>query len=594
MSRIGLMLYTVRDACAADDFEGTLRQVAEMGYEGVELFDLHGHDRRACRLARRARARRRGRHARLEAIETRLAGAGRRGAACSAAAPRASAGSSPRSSTMADARRASPRPRGAAARTGLRARLPQPRRRARRERPSSTGCSPTASSSSSTSAGPGTPAPTRSRSLGTRARSCTSRTSAERGTPSFARRRRRRRLRARRPGRGRAPASSGCWSSRTRRTAPRSRRPPLARSGRPRWLGERRMRVGRSGSSAAASSAATTRRTPRAFDSFELVACADLDAGAGRALGGPAASRSSTVDELIADPRSTSCSTSRRRARTPPSRRGARGRQARLHREAAGHDSAEAVALAARPTGAGCGSAAHPTSSSAAPTRLGASADRRGRDRRAALRQRGDARRRPGDLAPQPGHLLRRRRRAAARHGPLLPDRHRRAARAGPARRRVRIDAAARAHDRDRAARGESFTATRRRTRRDDAARERRDGEPRSPASRRAGSTSAMSRSTARRACSRSPIPNAFDGPVRLSGRRGGWEDVPFASRGAADARGIGLHDMVEAIAAGQPHRASGELGAHVVEVARGILRSRARGGSWRSPRVSRSRSLCP
>jgi sugar phosphate isomerase/epimerase len=42
VTRIGLMLYTVRAECAAD-FEGTLRAVAEMGYEGVELFDLHGH-----------------------------------------------------------------------------------------------------------------------------------------------------------------------------------------------------------------------------------------------------------------------------------------------------------------------------------------------------------------------------------------------------------------------------------------------------------------------------------------------------------------------------------------------------------------------
>ena len=55
----------------------------------------------------------------------------------------------------------------------------------------------------------------------------------------------------------------------------------------------------------------------------------------------------------------------------------------------------------------------------------------------------------------------------------------------------------------------------------------------------------------------------------------------------AADARGIGLHDMVEAIAAGRPHRASGRLGAHVVEVARGILRCR-RGGAHRRDRVAR------
>ena len=43
MSRIALMLYSVRKA-AAEDFEATLRQVAALGFEGVELFDLHGHD----------------------------------------------------------------------------------------------------------------------------------------------------------------------------------------------------------------------------------------------------------------------------------------------------------------------------------------------------------------------------------------------------------------------------------------------------------------------------------------------------------------------------------------------------------------------
>jgi sugar phosphate isomerase/epimerase len=41
-ARIGLMLYSVREACAAD-FEDTLRQVAAIGYEGVEIFDLHEH-----------------------------------------------------------------------------------------------------------------------------------------------------------------------------------------------------------------------------------------------------------------------------------------------------------------------------------------------------------------------------------------------------------------------------------------------------------------------------------------------------------------------------------------------------------------------
>jgi sugar phosphate isomerase/epimerase len=43
MARVGLMLYTVRDDCE-HDLEGTLRAVAALGYEGVELFQLHGHD----------------------------------------------------------------------------------------------------------------------------------------------------------------------------------------------------------------------------------------------------------------------------------------------------------------------------------------------------------------------------------------------------------------------------------------------------------------------------------------------------------------------------------------------------------------------
>lgn len=41
--RIGLQLYTVRDACDRD-LEGTLRTVAEVGYDGVELYSLHGRD----------------------------------------------------------------------------------------------------------------------------------------------------------------------------------------------------------------------------------------------------------------------------------------------------------------------------------------------------------------------------------------------------------------------------------------------------------------------------------------------------------------------------------------------------------------------
>lgn len=42
MSRLGLQLYTVRDECAAD-LAGAIARTAELGFEGVELHDLHGH-----------------------------------------------------------------------------------------------------------------------------------------------------------------------------------------------------------------------------------------------------------------------------------------------------------------------------------------------------------------------------------------------------------------------------------------------------------------------------------------------------------------------------------------------------------------------
>jgi sugar phosphate isomerase/epimerase len=70
--RLGLALYTLRDDCARDP-EGTLRAVAEMGYEGVELYDLFGLDPRALRaLLDDLGLEVCGRHAGLEAIENGL------------------------------------------------------------------------------------------------------------------------------------------------------------------------------------------------------------------------------------------------------------------------------------------------------------------------------------------------------------------------------------------------------------------------------------------------------------------------------------------------------------------------------------------
>ena len=72
MTRIALMLYSVRKA-AAGDFEATLREVAALGYEGVELYDLHGHEPETVAgwLAELKLAVC-GRHAGLDAIETQL------------------------------------------------------------------------------------------------------------------------------------------------------------------------------------------------------------------------------------------------------------------------------------------------------------------------------------------------------------------------------------------------------------------------------------------------------------------------------------------------------------------------------------------
>jgi sugar phosphate isomerase/epimerase len=43
LPRLGLMLYTLRDECERD-LEGTIRKVAALGYEGVEFWQLHGHE----------------------------------------------------------------------------------------------------------------------------------------------------------------------------------------------------------------------------------------------------------------------------------------------------------------------------------------------------------------------------------------------------------------------------------------------------------------------------------------------------------------------------------------------------------------------
>ena len=68
------------------------------------------------------------------------------------------------------------------------------------------------------------------------------------------------------------------------------------------------------------------------------------------------------------------------------------------------------------------------------------------------------------------------------------------------------------------------------------------------------------------------PDPNAFDGPVRL--RRAGadkWEEVPLTHDHTDNVRGIGVAEMAEAMRLGRPHRASGELAYHVLDIMHAI-----------------------
>ncbi|WP_407542660.1 Gfo/Idh/MocA family oxidoreductase (plasmid) [Deinococcus radiomollis] len=71
------------------------------------------------------------------------------------------------------------------------------------------------------------------------------------------------------------------------------------------------------------------------------------------------------------------------------------------------------------------------------------------------------------------------------------------------------------------------------------------------------------------------PDPNTFGGPVRI--RRLGsrtWEELPITRPYAENSRGIGLADLLSAADRGAPHRASGELAGHVLEIMHRTLES--------------------
>jgi hypothetical protein len=69
------------------------------------------------------------------------------------------------------------------------------------------------------------------------------------------------------------------------------------------------------------------------------------------------------------------------------------------------------------------------------------------------------------------------------------------------------------------------------------------------------------------------PDPNRFSGEVRIHRLGGdGWEVVKPS--GASAGRGLGVLDMARALRGGEPHRASGEMALHVLDVMVAIERS--------------------
>lgn len=75
------------------------------------------------------------------------------------------------------------------------------------------------------------------------------------------------------------------------------------------------------------------------------------------------------------------------------------------------------------------------------------------------------------------------------------------------------------------------------------------------------------------------PDPNRFSDPAEVfTAASGEWAVVPESGGCRNAGRGYGLADMATAIAAGTPHRASGELAFHVLDIMESILAASASG----------------
>jgi len=89
----------------------------------------------------------------------------------------------------------------------------------------------------------------------------------------------------------------------------------------------------------------------------------------------------------------------------------------------------------------------------------------------------------------------------------------------------------------------------------------------------------------------RLPDPNRYDGVVELTAA--GGERTELATSAAPEIhRGYGVVDLALALRDGRPHRASGELAVHVLDVMEGLLRSAEAGGERVATTTSRPLEL--
>ncbi len=72
------------------------------------------------------------------------------------------------------------------------------------------------------------------------------------------------------------------------------------------------------------------------------------------------------------------------------------------------------------------------------------------------------------------------------------------------------------------------------------------------------------------------PDPNTFGGEIQLKVGRAEWATVPLLHGYRENSRGLGLSDMASGIAKKRPHRASGDLAFHVLDVMQASLEAAA------------------